>query len=164
MAFTAGGMDAQACATASAAHVKAVFKESMRLNEAFKSTAFDSKAGSPYQLLRKKMELYSEDVAQGCSERAVILLRQKSDPSLVRALFAYSLSEENSADETLSFVSIQVFIQNGADFAEVWGASDAPTKEAVVSRVRSGWVYTKRDYPLPKQQEVESRLKHLEIK
>lgn len=153
----------QACTTASTAHVQKVVKESTRLNEAFKKSA-DESDDVKYRRLRKQLEHYEESTAIPCLRRAVILLNQATDTSLVNVLFAHALSHENSADETASEVLATVFVKHSDAFMAVWRKSSTDTKKAVSVRIESGWGLIKAKYPLRKQQQIELRLKQVMTK
>lgn len=154
---------AQACTTASTTQVQRIFKESIRLNELFKKSVVGND-DVEYRRLRKQVELYEESTTIPCLRRAVILLRQKPDDSLMRALFAHALSHENSADETESEVLATVFVRYGDLFMFAWGKSSVETKKAVAARVESGWALIKGKYRSTKRRQVESRLKRLVAK
>ena len=157
------GSIAQACTAASTDHVQRVLKQSIRLNEAFKKSV-QGPDDAEYRRLRKQAEQYKESTAIPCLKRAVILLRQMPDASLVKTLFAHAVSNENSADETESEVLATVFVRHGDAFTTAWGKSSADTKAAVVDRIKSGWELIKARHALPIRQQVELRLKRIEIR
>lgn len=150
----------QACTTASTARVQKIFDESIKLNEAFKKSA-DGSDDAEYRRLRKQVELYEESTAIPCLKRTVILLRQKSDDSLVHALFAHALSHENSADETESEVLATIFVRHNDAFMLAWRRSSVETNKAVFARTESGWELIRGKYHTIKQRQVNSRLKQL---
>lgn len=150
-----------ACTTASSVAVQKVFKESVRLNEAFKKSA-DGPSNTDYRSLRKQVESYEESKAIPCLKRTVVLMSQAPDASLMDALFAHAFSHENSADETESEVLATVFVLRGATFMAVWGESTPEVRRVLATRVASGWELTKQRYSSAKRQQIESRLKRLD--
>lgn len=156
-----GCSNVQACTTASSVMVQRVFKESIRLNEAFKKSV-DAPGDTDYRSLRKQVESYEESRAIPCLKRTVVLMRQAPDASLMDALFAHAYSHENSANETESEVLATVFVLRGAAFADAWGKSSPEVKGVLATRVASGWELTKKRYSSAKRQQIESRLKRLD--
>ena len=154
------GSIAQACTTATKDQVTRVLRQSIKLNEAFKKSVQGSN-DSEYQRLRKEAERYKESTAIPCLKRAVILLHQTPNASLVKVLFAHAVSNENSADETESEVLATLFVRHGQAFTAAWGKSSTNTRAAVADRIRSGWELIKVRYALPVRQQVEQRIKRI---
>lgn len=161
--FVLACSNAQACTTASSAMVQKVFKESVRLNEVFKKSV-DGPGETEYRGLRKQVESYEESRAIPCLKRAVVLMRQGPDASLMDALFAHAFSHENSADETESEVLATVFVLRGEAFMVAWKKSSAEARRTLATRVTSGWELTKKRYSSAKRQQIESRLKRLDFR
>lgn len=152
---------AQACKTASPAHVQLVLKESIRLNETFKSAAVGTNE-SEYRRLRKLTEQYEEFTAIPCLRRTTSLLQSKKNWVLMTTLFEHALSHENSADETESEVLAQVFVNHYKAFMVAWDGSSTDMKRTAASRVKSGWPLIRPKYAQAKWQQIESRIKQIE--
>ena len=156
-------LNAQACVDASMQRVQKVLKESVRLNEAFKKSV-DGTDDAKYKALRTQVERYEESVAIPCLKRAVVLLGQMPDKSLLKDLFAHALSHENSADETESDLLATAIVQGPNLFIATWRSSSAETQKMVTARVEIGWNTLKKGYSPAKQKQIEARLKEMQSK
>ena len=156
-------LNAQACGDASKQRVQSVLKESIRLNEAFKKSV-DGSDDAKYKTLRRQVERYEESVAIPCLKRAVVLLTQMPDKSLLSDLFAHALSHENSADEIESEVLATAMVQGPNLFFATWRHSSTEIQKAVTARVESGWNILKKKYSSDKQKRIEERLKEMQSK
>lgn len=162
-AITLSCLNVHACADASKQRVQKVLKESIRLNEAFKKSV-DGSDDAKYRSLRKQVERYEESAAIPCLKRAVALLGQMPDESLLKSLFEHALSRENSGDETEGHVLASALVQGPDLFITTWRNSSAETQKAVTARVENGWNSIKKRYLPAKQKQIEARLKEMKSK
>ena len=97
-----------ACRAKDASQIAAALTRGIALNERFKRSV---KAGdhARYQDLRKQVERYDEETAMPCVRKALQFLERESDEALVRKLMDFTVSYENSADETVSEAMATIF-------------------------------------------------------
>ena len=72
-----------------------------------------------YQGLRRQVKQYGEETGMPCVREAQQFLLRESDEALLRKLMEFTVSYENSADETLSEAMATIFAKRRFEIAEV---------------------------------------------
>lgn len=146
------------CQTKNAAQVVQVLGRGIDLNERFKRSV-NSGDESAYKALRKQNEQYSEETALPCVQRAVELLDQELDEALLRKLMEYTVSRQNSADETVSEAMATAYARH-PDAVAAGVALFAPARTRILLRsIESGWSGVRKTLEPAVRQEREGQLR-----
>jgi hypothetical protein len=145
------------CQTKNAAQVVQVLERGISLNERFKRSV-NSGDEAAYRALRKQNEQYSEETALPCVHRAVELLDQEFDEALLRKLMEYTVSRQNSADETVSEAMATAYVRH-PDAVAAGVTSFAPARAGILLRsIESGWSGVRKTLEPTVRQEREGQL------
>lgn len=148
------------CEGKSSAQIAQILSRGIDLNERFKRSV---KAGdeAAYRSLRQQHEQYSENVAMPCLRKASQLIAHEVDEPLLEKSIAFSISHENSADETVSEAMAVVFAHQPVAI-ETSMSRLSPSRARVLLRsIESGWPAVRKSLESSARQDRDSQLKAL---
>jgi len=125
------------CSSKSAVKVINILAHGIALNEELKQSA-NTDDNTRYKTIEKQFERYSEEIAIPCLYRAETLLKKRYDRALMRKLMEFTISNENSADETISMVIVNVFIMYPKELEGEWRNFPLIQKKILLDRIETG--------------------------
>ena len=147
-----------ACRASNAAQVVQVLERGIDINERFKRSV-NSGDESTYKALRKQNEQYSEKTALPCVRRVVELLDHALDESLLRKLMEYTISRQNSADETVAEAMATAYARHPDAVAAGVASFDPARAKVLLRSIESGWAGVSKTLGSSVSQERENQLK-----
>lgn len=148
------------CETESAAQVITVLRRGIELNEHFKQAA-NSRDETAYRTLRAEVEAYDETQAIPCVQRAQSLLIQRSNPDLLRRLMEFTVSHENSADESMSAAMAALYVRRPYDIETELQHFSFSQQATLLSSIDAGWELAAKPLSLSRRQNLRRRLNRL---
>jgi len=145
------------CDPKNPAQVIQVLRQGIDLNERFKRSV-NSGDGTTYKALRKQNEQYGEETALPCVRRAVEMLDREFDEGLLRALMAYAVSRQNSADEAVPEALASVFAKHPDAVASSLMAFSPGRAKVLLHSIESGWPGVRRKFDPTLRQDRDERL------
>ncbi|KQU78956.1 MULTISPECIES: hypothetical protein [unclassified Rhizobacter] len=150
------------CERKNPAQVIQVLRRGIDLNERFKRSV-NSGDGTTYKTLRRQNEQYSEKTALPCVRRAVDMLDREFDEGLLRALMAYAVSRQNSADEAVPEALASVFAKHPDAVASSLMVVSPGRAKVLLRTIESGWPGVRRELDSTLRQDRDERLKALRV-
>ena len=149
-----------ACDGKSSDQIVQILARGIDLNERFKRSV---KSGdeAAYRSLRQQHEQYSEDIAMPCLSKASQLLAREVDEPLLEKSVAFSISHENSADETVSEAMASVFAHQPAAMATSMSKLSPARARVLLRSIEAGWPAVRKGLDSSSRQEKDSQLKAL---
>lgn len=149
-----------ACDGKSSTQIAQILSRGIDLNERFKRSV---KAGdeAAYRSLRQQHEQYSEDVAMPCLRKASQLIAREVDEPLLEKSIAFSISHENSADETFSEAMASVFAHQPVAIATNMSRLSPSRARVLLRSIEAGWPAVRKSLDPSARQDRDSQLKAL---
>jgi len=149
-----------ACQAKDASQIAAALTRGIALNERFKRSA-KSGDDARYQDLRKQVERYGEETAMPCVRKAQQFLERESDEALLRKLMDFTVSYENSADETVSEAMATIFARRPDAVAQMLQSFSPARGKVLMRSIESGWPGVAEILTAAERQEREAQLRAL---
>ena len=151
---------ATACDYKGAAEIINILSRGIELNEQFKRSV---NVGDEvrYRTLRKQFEQYSEEIAIPCIRRAEAFLEKRYNRALMRKLMEFTISNENSADETISMVIVNVFIMYPKELEKEWKSFSLEQKKILLDRIETGVLSMERPMSVVQRRSLNRHLHFL---
>ena len=151
---------ATVCSSKDAADIIRIFAHGIELNEQFEQSV---NAGDEvrYRILRKQVEQYGENTAVPCMRRAEVLLRKRYDRALMHKLMEFTISNENSADETISMVMANVFIMYPKELEKEFLRFTLEQKKILLKSIEDGLLSVERPLSAAQRRNLERHLRLL---
>lgn len=149
-----------ACDGKSPALIAQILARGIDLNERFKRSVRSGDEAA-YRSLRQQHELYSEDVAMPCLRKASQLLARGVDKPLLEKSVAFSISHENSADETVSESMASIFAHQPAAIATSLSKLSPSRARVLLGSIEAGWPAVRKGLDPTARQERDFQLKAL---
>lgn len=148
------------CDGKSSTQIVRILVRGIDLNERFKRSV---KSGdeAAYRSMRQQHEQYSEDVAMPCLRKASQLLAREVDEPLLEKSVAFSISHENSADETVSEAMASAFAHQPAAIATSMSKLSPSRARVLLRSIEAGWPGVRKGLDSSSRQERDSQLRAL---
>jgi len=151
---------ASACDSKDTTDIINIFSHSIELNDQFKQSV-NTGDEVRYKTLRKQVEQYDEQMAMPCVRRVQTILKKHSERVLIHKLMEFTISHENSADETTSTAMATVFAMHHKEFKKEWENFTLEQKKILLSSIETGWFSVEKSLSIVQRRNLEGNLRLL---